>query len=557
MHTAELLADNIHHLISALQASGVRDVVISPGSRSTPVALMFAERAAHDDTLALYVDVDERSAAFFALGLAKTAQRPVVLLSTSGTAAANYYPAIVEAAISHVPLIALTTDRPSELQNVGAPQTIDQTHLYGHYAKAFVNVNLQDDHQDVTSYIDFRVQTAIKQATAAPAGPIQINLPLRKPLMPAFNRQVPAVLPLQTTADSTPNLDWLAELAAKKVLVVAGPAETTKTDLTAVAQRFGWPIVADVLSHQRRDQAVFGIDALLGSGALTAAYLPDVVLWFGATPVSAQLSQWMTQAEVWQMGNISVGLDHTRHVRRVIEAPETALVQSLAQQTPVISEEQQTFLAQWQTLRANYAAQLATRTQKFDEMAVVETLDAHLPDGSAIFVANSMPIRDMDDAFSNRGQHLIYANRGANGIDGVLSSAFGMAAATPERAHVLLTGDLTLFHDMNGLMMGRTHDLEMTIVVINNNGGGIFSFLPQAQADLYFEQLFGTPLPLDFAKISALYGLDYQLIADQTALENVLAQSGKHWRLLEIQSEREQNVLDHRAWKQQLGEALR
>lgn len=559
MHTPELLADNIHHLISALQVAGVRDFVISPGSRSTPVALLVAERVRHDAQLRLYVDVDERSAGFFALGLAKTKRQPVVLLSTSGTAAANYLPALVEAQIAHAPLVAVTTDRPEELQAVGAPQTIQQMGMYSHFVKDTMQVHLGDDHQDITTYIDFRVQTLLQTALQAPIEPVHINLPLRKPLMPAFNRPVPQVATLTRTASQTVDVAWADALQHQKVLVLAGPNEATVAPnlFQQVTDHHGWVLVTDVLSGQRQPDSVFGMDMLINSGSLADIPLPDIVLRFGATPVSAQVIAWLKDnaLPVWQVGDTSNGLDHSRHVQRLITGETQGILQKL-RQLPTLQGHNQTFKDAWLAVSTRYQQAVAQRiTDKtLDEIGVIQTLDEVLPEKSAIFVANSMPIRDMDDFFSNRGQHDIYANRGANGIDGTLSTALGMSAAAPHQPHYLVTGDLTLFHDMNGLMMGRTHDIDMTVIVINNQGGGIFSFLPQAAAKEDFETLFGTPLPLDFKRVAELYEMTYTRVTTRDALAQALNHQGRQWRLIEIPTNRATNVTIHRQLKAYLQE---
>lgn len=547
----EILTNNIKHLLIALLAQGAKNFIVSPGSRTTPVTLLLAEFAKLNKDVKITVDVDERSAAFFALGMAKTSNQPVVLLATSGTATANYLPAIVEANISHIPLIVLTTDRPQELQEIGAAQTIDQVKMYGSNIKEYAQIVLQDDNEDVTEYIDYKVQQLVNKAKSKPAGVVQINLPLRKPLMPDLNTKWPAIVQ-QTLVnnDQKPGLAVIKEitqyLMSKKVLILAGPVEE-KIDKNAIqvnelADKFSVPVIGDVLSGIRPSKwAINGIDALLEADVINNELIPDVVIRLGGTPVSARVNVWLknNDVSVIQVGINSFGRDYTRHVKSTIQCDEQEFLSALINQPATRVENE--FANMW--LMAKDKLNNIITNAEFSEATLPNALK-ELPYGSEIFIANSMPIRDMDNYFVPKNPIRAYANRGANGIDGTISSAFGMAMSN--NPAYLLTGDLTLFHDMNGLMLSKQANLSLTIIVVNNNGGGIFSFLPQAQAKEYFEPMFATPLNLSIQKIAMLYDAIYILAKDAKTLATHINKPANGLKIIEVKSDRVKNVTDHK-----------
>lgn len=530
----ETLTRNTKHLLHALFQSGVRHFVVSPGSRSTPIALLLAEFARDNDQMQLYVDIDERSAGFFALGIAKTLRTPVVLLGTSGTAIVEYTAAVAEARISHVPLIILSTDRPAELQQNGAPQTLPQHQIFGELTKKYLEFTLQDDHPDVTDYIDFMVQKSVHETLSAPQGPMQINLPLRKPLMPMLD--VSEIITVAPLIFDTPKPQFASQhLAYQRVIILAGPNEgpAYQTVLTEFSKTNHVPVIADVLSRVRTPATIYGIDALLAAGLVTSDYTPDLVIRFGATPVSARVLQWLRQDNipVWHVDE-QAGTDHSRHISRaILQTPTDFLTQHTV-------ANELAFAAQWQALNQ-------VPRQIMGEASLPHVLDTILSPQTPIFVANSMAIRDMDDIFTGQTTQQIYANRGANGIDGVVSTAMGMSSTTTQRS-VLLTGDLTLFHDMNGLMMARKYQLPIDIIVVNNNGGAIFSFLPQAAEPAYFELLFGTPLDLEMAKVAQLYDMPFVQLTQAAALKDVMAEPISGPRLIAFTSDRQTNVANHR-----------
>ncbi|SOB42353.1 2-succinyl-5-enolpyruvyl-6-hydroxy-3-cyclohexene-1-carboxylate synthase [Weissella viridescens] len=536
---------NLKHFIQSLYAQGVRHVVISPGSRTTPVALLWAEFAATVQTdMQIHMAVDERDAGFLGLGIAKTQQVPVALLATSGTATVNYAPAIAEAAVSHVPLIAVTTDRPEELQGIGAPQTLDQQALFGTHVKKAMTVTMQSTTPDTTEYIDYAVQDAVHLAGQQPAGPIQINLPLRKPLMPELGAVWPNVETVQyAEAEAVFEVpESLRTQFAEAVMFLDGPAESTtyQKQLQAVAERHALPILTDVLGQVRPNaNAITGIDALIESGCVKAYPTPRLIVRFGGTPVSAKVLQWIKaeNISVVQVGKNFVGRDHSRVARYQLDVTETAFLMAFDQ---AVAPQMPGFLEQWQTSR-EVVAQTVAR-QSLSDVGVVKAM-ACLPAETQLFIANSMAIRDYDNYWQPQHAVTAWANRGANGIDGTVATATGMALGHAN--NWLAIGDLALFHDMNGLMLAKQAQVNLNVLVINNDGGGIFSFLPQAQAQDYFETLFGTPQALSVEKIAALYDAPYTQITDLAQLDALVQTPAKGLRFIEVITDRSENVAQH------------
>ncbi|WP_416354160.1 2-succinyl-5-enolpyruvyl-6-hydroxy-3-cyclohexene-1-carboxylic-acid synthase [Agrilactobacillus fermenti] len=564
---AQTLTTYVHTLIAALLAQKITHVVLAPGSRSTPVALILAQYA-QAGRLTLHVDVDERSAGFYALGLTKVNHQPTLLVCTSGTAAANFLPAICEARLTNQPLIVLTTDRPPELTNIGAPQAIDQVKLYGDQVKNFTQLPLPSTCADELAYLDFNVQRQVIYAQQIPMGPVHLNLPLRKPLMPILDQPLPknlvkpvAIAEIKQQLMPTLSTQIKQLFSNKKVLVIAGPDMTTT--ITAQDQQFlktsGWLILADVLSGlrgQNMPNVIHSYDILLQQyPQLPTELMPDIILRLGTTPVSAGIKQLLQHFEgpIVYLDSQATLADYTKSARLVL--PGT--FQTVSQAGPFINApEQESFNQRWQTLQtaltATVSQTLAAQTA-LSEIQLPVIMAATLTAGN-IFLSNSMPIRDFDNYFEpqNSQKFAIYCNRGANGIDGVTSTALGIFSQSANAANFLVTGDLAFFHDLTGLMMAQRYHLNVTIIVINNNGGGIFSFLPQHAASDYFETVFGTPQNLNIEKIAMAYNFNYQLIKNKSALQKALSQSNKGPRILEIQTDREINLKQHQALTQKI-----
>jgi 2-succinyl-5-enolpyruvyl-6-hydroxy-3-cyclohexene-1-carboxylate synthase len=569
--------------IDELVRSGVRHTCVCPGSRSTPLAMLFAELAKISADIKLWMHLDERSAAFFALGLAKALRQPVVLLCTSGTAAANFLPAVVEAHYARVPLIVLTADRPAELRDVGAPQTIDQLHIYGAYTRWFAEVALPESTPEMLRYIRTIANRAVAESIAGPPGPVHLNFPFREPLVPvpadehhldgARSGHTPytAVAPGLRRADESLIGRLAAELVSlERGLIICGPqADPAFPDAVArLSNALGYPILADPLSQVRcgqhdRRYAISAYDASLRAPAIVEWAAPQVVLRFGAVPTSKPLVQYLSKyADARQIliDGENIWRDPALIVSESINADARLFCEDLAHQVGGLAGRDgrsQTWLGNWLALEQGAHSAIEQQLASFDDLfegCVFAELARLLPDGATLYVSSSMPVRDLDTFFAGNGRKLRFlANRGANGIDGVVSSALGAGAASENGDPlVLVIGDLAFYHDMNGLLAAKLHHLNATIVLINNDGGGIFSFLPQAAFPEHFERLFGTPHGLDFRQAAALYDATYTCVADWDSFRKAVAQgvnaSGLH--IVEVQTNRERNVQQHRAvWK--------
>jgi len=590
-----MLSVSVGAFVDELTRSGVRHFCVCPGSRSTPLALTIARHPAAK----LWMHIDERSAAFFGLGLAKTLREPVALICTSGTAAANFMPAVVEAFLARIPLVVLTADRPHELRGVGAPQTIDQINLFGAHAKWFVDLAEPDAASEMLRYTRMVASRAVATARRGPAGPVHINCPYREPLLPdpalaaAAPEQRPGDRPYVTVAAGprAPDEALVAELAgelraAPRGLIVCGPQDDPALAgaVTNLAAALGYPVLADPLSglrHGGHDRALVldCYDAFLRDGAFVERFAPEVVLRFGAMPVSKPVLLYLQRHHSYRQ--IVVDGDGgwnepTLLASDIIHADGRLLCEALVdklshrdhRELNVFSHSSVPSVAKttawasaWQAADRSSRAAIGGRLKALDELfegQVFAELAGLLPDGALLYAGNSMPIRDLDTFFYG-GSHAVrlLANRGANGIDGVVSSALGAAAADRGPA-VLVIGDLSFYHDSNGLLAAMQHHLNLTIVLLNNDGGGIFSFLPQAGEPEHFETLFGTPHGLDFRPLAQMYGAHYERVggwpAFRAAVLHGLASGGL--QIVEVPTERARNVTLHRQLWQVVSEAL-
>jgi len=551
-------------LVETLRRSGVEHVCICPGSRSSPFALAFA---GHGD-IRTWIHVDERSAGFFALGLARELRAPVAVVCSSGTAAANLLPAVVEAALSRVPIIVLTADRPPELRDVGAPQTIDQLNLYGRHAKWFMDMPLADGSTALIRFTSACAARAVAVARAVPAGPVHLNLPVREPLLDAGAAdQGPSYVPV--VAAGAPHVDAgiIAACAAQlpqyeRGVIVCGPQNDPAfpAAVAALAKALGYPVFADPLSQVRcgshdRSSVVDAYDAFLRDRTVNEAFTPDVVLRFGALPTSKPLwerLQTLSDCPQFLIDDAGSWRDPLATATTVVQADAAAFAAALAAAVSA-AKGPPVWRAQWLELdrrtRVALTDALARDERPFDG-AVFAALADDLPSETTLFVGNSMPVRDLDTFFGGSERVLRFAaNRGANGIDGVVSSALGAAAAGSQV--VLVLGDLSFYHDSNGLLAGRLNGIDATIVVLNNDGGGIFSFLPQADVvpPERFEQIFGTPTGLDVGRIAAVYSTGFTRADDAPAFRDALSRAlvTPGISIIEVRTQRPENVRRHRA----------
>jgi 2-succinyl-5-enolpyruvyl-6-hydroxy-3-cyclohexene-1-carboxylate synthase len=548
------LTNFVRRMTGALMKAGVKSVVISPGSRSTPLAYAFASTK----SLNVYIQVDERSAGFFALGLAKATGEPVVLLCTSGTAASNYFPAVTEAHYARIPLIVITADRPHELREVGAPQAIDQIQLYGNHVKYSVDFPLAEENADVDDYIERHVQRAASVALSAPYGPIHLNVPFREPLLIDFEMDTPTATFIQRMKGidllDASTAQFVKEILNKteKGLLVVGelPIDIDTEVFWKFAKALNWPVLCDPLSNLRTkvpancmDLCIDRYDALLKSELFKEKAIPDTVIRLGAQPVSKPLSLFLKKARPETV----VLIDESPQFRDPLGIVTHHIQSSVVAFLQInVQKEESSYAKTWG--RANDEVSVVMENSLgSDEGAYTQMLFSNLPDGSDLFSGSSMPIRDVDTFFSKTEKNItIFANRGTNGIDGVVSTALGIQAAR-QRPTWLLIGDLSFLHDVNGLIVSRFHETDLTIVIMNNDGGGIFSYLPQAESGNHFERLFGTPTGLRFEHIAAMYDAQYSSIESIEEFEQELSQEKKkNIRIIEVFTNRKENVIAHR-----------
>jgi len=529
-----------------LARSGMEHACTSPGSRCTPIVLSLVR----NPRVRSWSHLDERCAGFFALGAAKASGRPVAVICTSGTAAANLAPAVIEARWGRVPLIILTADRPPELRDVGAGQTIDQLKLYGDAVKWFLEVGVHEATPERLRWIRTLACRAYATAAAHPAGPVHLNFPLREPLVPdeplpdddtgrAGEQPYVIVEPSQFAAAA----EGPGPHPSGRMVIVAGADTPEPARVAAFAERAGIPLLADPLSGARAgDAAIAHYDLLLRGPELTSSWRPQFVFRLGDVPTSKPLRAWLAgltdAAQIafdpfgaWQDPDSVVGM----RLRSSLPQPEELSVEA-------------GWLEAWQA--ADRAAAGAVDHALGDELSeplVARRLGAWLGPEVTLFVASSMPIRDVESFLPTGAEPpRVLANRGANGIDGTVSSAFGVAATGAPT--VLLVGDVAVAHDIGGLLAATRHGLPLTIVLLNNDGGGIFHFLPVAAQRDAFEEHIATPHGLDFERVAELYGCGYErpreIAGLQAAVERSLASGGS--TIIEVRTNREENLELHR-----------
>jgi len=536
--------------VDELVRCGMRAACTAPGSRSTPLVLSLVR----DERLRCYSHLDERVAGFFAVGLAKASGLPVAVACTSGTAAVELAPAVYEAREARVPLVVLTADRPPELRDVGAGQTIDQLKLYGDAAKWFVEVGTHEATPARLRWIRTLACRAFWTATTGRRGPVHLNLPLREPLvldegetLPPDDSGRPGGRPWVVHAQAAAQPAQVTFGGARGV-IVAGRDErhpALPAALARAAERCGYPLLADPLSGARRGgAAVAHYDALLRDEAFAAAHAPDFVLRVGDLPTSKPLRQWLAgQADAAQ-----VRLDPEEGWQDPDGVVETMLVADpVATLDALDASADPAWLRSWRLAdEAAARAIAATLGDALSEPLVAAQLGADLPATATCFVASSMPVRDVETFWPARdAPPRALSHRGANGIDGTVSGALG-AAAGGAGPVVLLIGDVALAYDLGALAAGTRLGLSLTIVLLNNDGGGIFSFLPVARERDAFEEHVATPHGLDFARAAALYGCAYTRADDPAAVRTALDAAGDGVALIEVRTDRDENVALHR-----------
>jgi 2-succinyl-5-enolpyruvyl-6-hydroxy-3-cyclohexene-1-carboxylate synthase len=573
--------------VDELARAGVRDVCIAPGSRSTPLVLAVAA----DERLRTFVQLDERSAGFFALGIGKATGTPAAVITTSGTAPANLFPAVIEAAQSEVPLLVLSADRPLELRGADANQAIDQTRLFGPYVRRFFEVGLPRVEGRPLRHLRQLAGRAMADALGPPGGPVHVNLAFEKPLeptpvpedeAPGFAERHPRAAEGREAGEPYTSIGRaakhpepvLVQRAARRIkaslrgLIVAGPGWGVGDPAVFLGERTGFPILADPLSGARfgpgAAHLVPAYDLILRDRRLWPLLRPGLVIRLGASPTSQPLKDFLEDTDADQIV-IDPGdrwKDHLASACHYLVADPAlaaaALGEAFGAKAPSPAAEP------WRRLweRVGEIAQAAVQDQITNGPAfeggiaasLFETLDAE----SIVFASNSMPIRDIDAFVAPTDKRIVVmGNRGASGIDGIVSTALG-ASVGAGRPVVALLGDLAFYHDMNGLLATRHAAARAVFVVVNNDGGGIFHMLPIRQYEPAFTEYFATPHGLDFHHVAALYDLPWARVdvdevggAVQTALHRGTS------AIVEVSSDRDENQQRHAETVAAVSRALR
>ena len=556
-------------LVDEFYQLGVRHAVFSPGSRSTTMAMLFKEHEGFET----YMNIDERSASFMALGIAKAHKEPTVLVCTSGSAVAHYLPAVLEAQYSRVPLIILSADRPHTLLHVGAPQTVDQHKIFGTAVNYYEELAVPQE----AHYYTYPRQVARKaymKAMDTKKGPVHINVPLFEPLVPELSRNhfeagrssfkvvkpnyssvfgcdtrnnlthINNAIDVAHNNDSTKEINDLLE-RYERILILAGPqidideAET----ICSFGEALQAPILADPLSNVRgystSKVVISTYDALLAGQSLWHELKPDCLIQFGQIVVSKRVQQMIaswTDVEYIEVNPTMDSMNPTGKTTMHMQASIDVFTNLYG-----VKNDSPAYLGKWQHLETAGKQKLGTAIEEPScfEGRTIRELQQHISDNAQVLIANSMSIRDFDYFwFSGESKAVLYGNRGVNGIDGTISTALGLAVNG--RPTYLVTGDLSLFHDLNGLAVAKTHNLNLTIILHNNDGGGIFEYLPQ-KGTKHFDYLFSTSQGLDYSGAAKLYGCDYTKISSPDELSSVLAnvsqETGVH--IIEIPTNRE------------------
>ena len=543
---------------------GVAHAVVSPGSRSTPMAIALAS----NPKIALHVFHDERSASFAALGIGLQSGTPAVLLCTSGTAAAQFFAAVIEANYAHVPLLVCTADRPPELQGVGAPQTINQTNLYGTFVRKFIDVGLADDAK--SSKWRTIARDAFSATVGVNRGPCHVNLPFREPLvgvagtLPVADSHSPVRMSADVATASERKKLSLA-LRAERGVIIAGNGIDQPRFILELAAKLKWPVVADPRSNCRvapesshGAMVVSCADVVLRHQPSAESLKPTVVLRIGDPPVSKVVNQWLAQcgAEHIAVTQQPSLVDPDKVVTTHIVGSFNELFMEMSRGADSRSETE--WIGAWKRCekyaRTALDEELSKQTQLTEPLCAVTVSEA-IAAGTNLVVSSSMPVRDLEWFAPPRDGVRVFSNRGVNGIDGVVSTAVGIALSSKSPT-ALLIGDIAMLHDSNGLLNLIRRDAQLKIIVIDNEGGGIFSFLPQAQAmeGDQFEQLFGTPHSVDFTALAKTHGIAFTWVATAEELRRELGNPATS--MIGVRTDRSKNVDDHNALYSAVAAAL-
>ncbi len=569
--------------VNELVSSGVKYVCISPGSRNTPLTLAFA----NNKKIKSFLHIDERSGGFFALGLAKASDTPVALVCTSGTATAEFYPAIIEAYQQRIPLIVCTADRPPELLDVGANQTINQNNMYKNHIRWFFDAGLPEPMTKRIKHIKALAKRAVYESTTRSRGPVHINFPFRKPFEPesytdevdnklielAKSNSIDSKKLFKEEEKNITTEKWFSEvnnhlMKKKKGIIIAGPENYNSRfheNCKLLSEKLGYPIFADGASQLRfgkstKTNIISNYDAILRSNKFAKKYKPEIILQFGRTVTSKALETFLenTNAVRFMINEYGDWFDPSNRATASLACKPYIFCETMLQKLESNSIPKQK--NNWLEIFIE-ADKIASKTKKNiieksnfanEPRTIIELLNA-LPEKSKIMISNSMPIRDFDYfATKTDKSFTIFNNRGASGIDGITSTALGITAEN-NYPTVLLTGDLAFYHDLNGMLAAKKYSLPLTVILINNNGGGIFEVLPISDYGKVFKEYFIAQHNLDFKPLVEAYCGKYFLINSWNDFKNKIQESiqEKNFTVLEIKTDAQKSLhLRRKFWSE-------
>ncbi|HID31437.1 MAG TPA: 2-succinyl-5-enolpyruvyl-6-hydroxy-3-cyclohexene-1-carboxylic-acid synthase [Desulfobacterales bacterium] len=565
-------------IIEELVRCEVTTLCVSPGSRSAPIVIAAAENTRARKV----VHTDERGAAFYAMGYAKATGRPAALICTSGTAVANYFPAVIEASQSAIPLLILSSDRPVELRDARSPQTINQVRIFGDYLRWHFDLPAPGTAVSPL-FLLTTVDQAVYRAVSGPAGPVQINCQFREPLISTAEKECSesylSVLdpwqksgcPFTTYAKSEliPSMDDVDRTVkvisrSRNGLLVAGQS-STGTDKEAViglASKLGWPLLADINSgirfagsaSENANNVIAHYDLYLRAEEFRKSFFPDLILHVGDMPVSKSLNQYIeeSRAEYIVVNSHPFRQDPMYRVTQRVETTPARFALQLSERIQKTASRLTDVFCRAEEISRTVIRDSVLASDRISEWAVCAAVFECIADESGIYLGNSMPVREADGFAACSGKRLaVGCNRGANGIDGTIASAIGFAAGL-NRPLTLVAGDLAVLHDINSLALLKKIDVPVTVVVLNNDGGGIFSFLPVAKLPEHFETYFATPHGLKFRNAAALFGLPYESPESMSSFRAVYQRSIDSGipSIIEVCTERDKNRVEHEMiWK--------
>ncbi len=574
--------------VRVLVSCGVKYASLSPGSRNTPLILAFAS----NKKIKSFVHVDERSSGFFALGLAKATNTPVAIVCTSGTATAELYPAIIEAYQQRVPLIVCTADRPPELRGRGANQTINQNNLYKNHIRWFYDTGLPEPDIKSLAKLKEAANKAFDKSLLSAKGPVHINFPFKKPFEPNFftdevdkdtfvfagKSDVNDSQTLHKIGANFAQKSWVKNILKlviekPKGIIIAGPGNLGKNfinECNKLSLKLGYPVFADGTSQLRfgrhgKENIISNYDAFLRSETFAKQIQPEIILQFGRTITSKGLETFLSNcsADRFMINNYGDWFDPSEKAKAAYSCDPSLFCKTMNQKL-----DQKNFVREandWHAKIKNAEEKSSILKSKIidesefpNESRIIEEILKSAPDGCSIMLSNSMPVRDFDYFASNKNKSItVYNNRGASGIDGITSTALGISAAN-KKPTILITGDLAFYYDLNSLLYAQKYKTSLTIVLINNNGGGIFEILPISSYGKIFKQYFVTPHKLNFSKFVEAYGGKHYSIKSWKQFQKLFihATKGKQLTVLEVKTNAAVSVKLRRKYWEEVNQSM-